>query len=77
MNLTEELLIEWTGFKGEELSIFYLNFKKYSSTALLHTDLDYIKQDILKFKDIYDKSKNNKKINVKSLVTFWESKITR
>jgi hypothetical protein len=76
MNLTEELLIEWTGFKGEELSIFYLNYKKHSSTALLHTDLEYIKQDILTFKDIYDKSKNKSK-NVKSLVTFWESKTTQ
>jgi hypothetical protein len=79
MNLTEELLIEWTGFKGEELSIFYLNYKKHSSTALLHTDLEYIKQDILTFKYIYDKSKNkdkDKSENVKSLVTFWESKIT-
>jgi hypothetical protein len=74
MNLTEELLIEWTGFKGDELSIFYLNYKKNSSTALLHTDLDYIKKDILKFKDIYDKNKSTK---VKSLVTFWESKIER
>ena len=72
MNLTEELLIEWTGFKGTELSIFYLNYKKQSCTALLHSDLEYIKKDILAFKDIYDKSKN-----VKSLVNFWESKIVR
>jgi hypothetical protein len=72
MNLTEELLIEWTRFKGEELYIFYLAYKKHASNGLLHTDLEYLKQDILKFKDIYDKSKN-----VKSLVTFWESKTTR
>lgn len=74
MNLTEELLIEWTGFKDTELSIFYLNYKKNSSNVLLHSDLEYIKKDILTFKDIYDKNKSK---NVKSLVNFWESKITQ
>mgnify|MGYP001136491520 CR=1 FL=1 len=74
MNLTEELLIEWTGLKGVELSIFYLKYKAQASTALLHNDLEYIKKDILKFKDIYDKSKSK---NVKLLVKFWESKIVR
>jgi hypothetical protein len=75
MYLTEELLTNWTNLKDKELSIFYLNYKKNASTTLLHTDLEYIKQDMLKFKIIYDK--NNNKISVKSLVTFWESKIIR
>jgi hypothetical protein len=72
MVLTEELLVEWIGLTGQELYIFYLAYKKQASNGLLHNDLEYIKEDILKFKTIY-----NKKINVKSLVTFWESKIHR
>jgi hypothetical protein len=74
MYLTEELLVEWTGLTGQELSIFYLAYKKQTSNGLLHNDLEYLKQDILKFKDIYDKNKSTK---VTSLVKFWESKIVR
>lgn len=56
MYLTEELLTEWTGLKGKDLSIFYLTYKQHSANGLLHSDLEYIKQDILKFKDtIYNK----------------------
>jgi hypothetical protein len=61
MYLTEELLTEWTGLKGRELSIFYLTYKQNSSNGLLHTDLEYIKQDILKFKEtIYKQRKTVK-----------------
>ena len=49
MYLTEELLTEWTGLTGRELSIFYLTYKKHAACALLHNDLEYIKQDIIKF----------------------------
>lgn len=57
MHLTEELLTEWTGLRGRDLSLFYLTYKKHSANALLHTDLEYIKQDILKFKDTVYKNK--------------------
>jgi hypothetical protein len=58
MYLTEELLTEWTGLKGRDLSIFYLSYKQHSANGLLHTDLEYIKQDILKFKDtIYNQQR--------------------
>lgn len=83
MYLTEELLTEWTGLQGIELSIFYLAYKKQASNALLHTDLDYIKQDILKFKNgLYNQSikkkvDDEKQCNVSSLIQFWESKIVR
>ena len=49
MYLTEELLTQWTGLKGRDLSIFYLTYKKHAPNALLHHDLDYLKQDITKF----------------------------
>jgi hypothetical protein len=75
MHLTEELLSEWTGLKGRDLSIFYLSYKKNSSSALLHNDLEYIKQDILKFKNkLYQQT--SKKSNVKGLIQLWESKLT-
>lgn len=51
MYLTEEMLTEWTGLRGRDLSIFYLTYKQNSANGLLHTDLEYIKQDILKFKE--------------------------
>jgi len=58
MYLTEELLTEWTGLKGRDLSIFYLSYKQHSANGLLHTDLEYIKQDILKFKEkIYNQQR--------------------
>lgn len=69
MYLTEELLTEWTGLKGRDLSIFYLTYKQHSANGLLHTDLDYIKQDILKFKDtIYSQQHQQYKEN-KQVVT--------
>lgn len=88
MYLTEELLTEWTGLKGRELSIFYLNYKKHAPNALLHHDLEYLKQDIIKFmnntwlsveKDtkIVQENKVNKETKISSLIKFWESKIIR
>jgi hypothetical protein len=91
MYLTEELLTEWTGLKGRELSIFYLMYKKHASSKLLHNDLEYIKQDIIKFKDnvwctkCHDDSikkdtqivEQAKESKVTSLIKFWESKIIR
>ena len=80
MNLTEELLIKWTGFKGRDLSLFYLAYKQQASNALLHSDLELLKQDILRFKEtIYNKNEPSKIDNgrVKSLVNFWELKIKR
>lgn len=78
MLLTEELLTEWTGLKGRELSIFYLTYKKHSSSSMLHTDLEYIKQDILKFKKELDDNRCVKEIqeksSVKNLIKLWESK---
>ena len=60
MYLTEEMLTEWTGLQGRDLSIFYLSYKKHSANGLLHTDLEYIKQDILKFKDtLYKNQRKN------------------
>jgi hypothetical protein len=79
MCLTEELLIELTGLKGRELSIFYLMYKKQAPSVIFHGNLEYIKQDIIKFRDnIYNKKtsvKSNK--NVKSMIELWESKIIR
>lgn len=79
MYLTEELLIELTGLKGRELSIFYLMYKKQAPSVIFHGNLEYIKQDIIKFRDnIYNKKtsvKSNR--NVKSMIELWESKIIR
>lgn len=83
MYLTEELLTEWTGLTGRELSIFYLTYKKHAACALLHNDLEYIKQDIIKFKNTLCKPKtesnteSQQESSVKSLIQFWESKIIR
>jgi hypothetical protein len=80
MYLTEELLTEWTGLKGRELSIFYLMYKKHAPNALLHNDLEYTKQDILKFKNSLSNKRKGDEItykNVKSLIKFWESKVVR
>lgn len=74
MDLTEELLTEWTGLRGRDLSVFYLTYKQQASTALLYTNLEDIKQDILKFKDTVF---NKKKSQVKSMIHLWESKIKR
>jgi hypothetical protein len=76
MYLTEELLTQWTGLKGRDLSIFYLSYKQRASNPLFHGDLDYIKQDILKFKEgCYNQNEVTGK--VKTLVNFWESKLKR
>lgn len=77
MDLTEELLIEWTGLTGKELSIFYLAYKKQASNGLLHNDLEYLKQDILKFKTNLWVSPIKEETKVSSLIEFWESKITK
>lgn len=77
MYLTEELLTEWTGLKGRELSIFYLMYKKHAPNALLHNDVEYTKQDILKFKNSLNNKKKGDSENVKSLIKFWESKVVR
>jgi hypothetical protein len=80
MYLTEELLIKWTGFKGRELSLFYLAYKKQASNSLLHSNLELIKQDIFRFKEnVYNKNEPSKLENgkVKSLVNYWESRIKR
>lgn len=93
MYLTEELLTKWTGLKGRDLSIFYLTYKKNAPNALLHHDLDYLKQDITKFlnniwlsveKDSkqqhteqQEQHKEPKETKVSSLIKFWESKVKR
>lgn len=77
MYLTEELLIELTGLKGRELSIFYLMYKKQAPSVIFHGNLEYIKQDIIKFRDniynnniynnnIHNNNIYNKKTSVKS-----------
>ena len=53
MYLTEELLIEWTGLTGHELSVFYLKYKQQLGNVL-QTDLSYLKYDILKFNEQYE-----------------------
>jgi hypothetical protein len=85
--LTEKMLTEWTGLTGQELSIFYLEYKKQSSSNVLPYDIEYIKQDILKFKELYEcplsekvrieppMSEIFKNINVKNLINLWESKV--
>lgn len=85
MYLTEELLTQWTGLKGRDLSIFYLTYKKHAPNALLHHDLDYLKQDIIKFMNHVWLSvekdsqmiQETKETKVTSLIKFWESKIKR
>ena len=73
--LTEELLIEWTGLTGDELSLFYLKYKQ-QLTNVLQYDSRNIKDDILKFKVRYDKEVR-KKVDVKNMIKLWESKINR
>lgn len=75
MDLTEELLTEWTGLTGRDLSVFYLTYKKQASNALLHSNLDDIKNDIIRFKEAMFTPK--KSSHVKSMVNLWESKIKR
>jgi hypothetical protein len=80
MFLTEDLLVQWTGLKGRDLSIFYLTYKQQASTALLYSDLDILKKDILRFKEkIYNKNNVSQLTEgkVKSMVNYWESKIKR
>lgn len=80
MYLTEELLVQWTGLKGRDLSIFYLSYKKQSSNSLLYSDLELLKQDILRFKETsYNKNNVSQLIDgkVKSMVKYWESQIKR
>jgi enoyl-[acyl-carrier-protein] reductase (NADH) len=50
--LTEELLTEWTGLTGDELSIFYLKYKQQLNNVLQY-DSRNIKDDILQFKVRY------------------------
>lgn len=80
MYLTEELLVQWTGLKGRDLSIFYLSYKKQASNSLLYSDLELLKQDILRFKETsYNKNNVSQLIDgkVKSMVKYWESQIKR
>ena len=85
--LTETLLTEWTGLKGQELYIFYLEYKKQCNNVLLY-DIECIKQDIINFKQLFYEptlisektiieptmSQIFKNINVKNLINIWESK---
>jgi hypothetical protein len=50
--LTEKMLMEWTGLKGRELSMFYLEYKNQASN-ILPFDIEYIKQDIIDFKELF------------------------
>lgn len=58
--LTEELLTEWTGFQGNYLSEFYIEFRKKNSIDF--ENLSMIKQSILEFLKIYNKTKFQEKI---------------
>lgn len=58
--LSEDLLIEWTGFQSEYLLEFYIEFRKEN-----HVDINNLftsKESILKFLKIYNKRKFEEKI---------------
>lgn len=72
MYLTEELLEELTGLDGRDLFVFYLAYKKQASNTMLYDDINYTKQDIIKFRDnIYNK---DNKLDIKYMINLWECK---
>lgn len=58
--LTEDLLIEWTGFQGEYLLEFYIEFRKENDINI--NDLFTVKYSVLEFIKIYNKKKFQEKI---------------
>jgi hypothetical protein len=58
--LTEDLLIEWTGFYREYLVEFYIEFRKENNIDI--NNLFTLKQSVLNFLKIYNKRKFREKI---------------
>lgn len=58
--LTEDLLIEWTGFQSEYLLEFYIEFRKENNIDI--NNLFSLKQNVLAFLKIYNKRKFQEKI---------------
>lgn len=58
--LTEDLLIEWTGFQSEYLLEFYIEFRKENQVDI--NNLFILKQSVLEFLKIYNKRKFQEKI---------------
>lgn len=58
--LTEDLLIEWTGFQGEYLLEFYIEFRKEYHVDI--TNLFTVKESVLEFLKMYNKRKFQEKI---------------
>ena len=58
--LTEDLLIEWTGFHDEYLLEFYIEFRKENNIDI--NNLFTLKQSVLEFLKIYNKKKFQDKI---------------
>lgn len=58
--LTEDLLIEWTGFQSEYLLEFYIEFRKENHIDI--NNLFIVKQSVLDFLKIYNKRKFQEKI---------------
>jgi hypothetical protein len=58
--LTEDLLIEWTGFYREYLVEFYIEFRKENNVDI--NNLFTLKQSVLNFLKIYNKRKFREKI---------------
>jgi len=58
--LTEDLLIEWTGFRSEYLLEFYIEFRKENHVDI--NNLFTLKESILEFLKIYNKRKFEEKI---------------
>lgn len=58
--LSEDLLIEWTGFQSEYLLEFYIEFRKENQVDI--NNLFILKQSVLEFLKIYNKRKFQEKI---------------
>lgn len=58
--LTEDLLIEWTGFQSEYLLEFYIEFRKENDINI--NNLSNVKHSVIEFIKIYNKKKFQEKI---------------
>lgn len=72
MHITEELLFKLTGLKGKELVLFYIEYKKQSTSTLYNHDIDAIKADIINFKNQY--KPQIRQFDFQELLKSWESK---
>ena len=71
--VTEKLLSDWTGLSGKQLTMFYLMYKQHASNTMSSSNLEHLKQDIIKFQKTILKETDTKNANVTSLIAFWES----